>query len=84
MRNMANFSHDNLSSNPEFNFLNILSNSSAADDDNSFISSDSPYNYTDISCEYMCETDFIVNFSNHRNQRIFMDIEFTAEPFVFY
>ena len=65
---MANFSLDSLSNDPAFNFLNILSNCS--EDDNSFISTDSPYSCTEISCHYMCETEFTDKFSSLRNPTV--------------
>ena len=79
---MANFSLDNLSNNPAFNFLNVLSNCSA-EDDNSFISIDSPFNSTDISCQYMCEKEFTDKFSSLRKPSVLsLNIQSLASKFV--
>ena len=54
------FHYENLSNNPNFNFLNTLHNSLDSDNFNSFFSGDnneSPYDSLDIHCTYSSVTD---------------------------
>ena len=57
---MADFSSDSLSNNPNFDFVKILSQIHADDENKSdFVSSDSPYDLSEILCTYMSETELI-------------------------
>ena len=50
---MADFSSDSLSNNPNFDFVKILSQIHADDENKSdFVSSDSPYDLSEILCIY--------------------------------
>ena len=57
---MADFSSDSLSNNPNFDFVKILSQIHADDENKSdFVSSNSPYDLSEILCTYMSETELI-------------------------
>jgi hypothetical protein len=53
---MADFSLNNLASNPNYDFRNVINNS---DSTNKFVSNESPYSDVNIQCTYTNETDFI-------------------------
>ena len=63
---MANFSLDNLTNDPNFDFLHALMNRNS-DDDNDFLSTGSPYSSADFSCSYMCETQLIEKMKTRCN-----------------
>ena len=63
---MANFSLDNLTNDPNFDFLHTLMNRNS-DDDNDFLSTGSPYSSADFSCSYMCETQLIEKMKTRCN-----------------
>ena len=63
---MANFSLDNLTTDPNFDFLHTLMNRNS-DDDNDFLSTGSPYSSADFSCSYMCETQLIEKMKTRCN-----------------
>ena len=62
---MADFSLDNLSNNPKFDFLQtLLKEKDEADNFPNFSFADSPYDSSIISCNYMCENEFVTKYSN--------------------
>ena len=63
---MADFSLGNISNNPNFDFLQtLLKEKDEADNLPNFSFADSPYDSTNISCNYMCENEFISTFANN-------------------
>ena len=72
---MADFSLNNLSNNPSFNFLNTLKKH--ADEDKNvpdFTFNNSPYENTSFLCEYRSETDFLNKYKNqHAQTHSFID-----------
>ena len=59
------YSLDNFSNDPAFNFLNTISETTDADEDNKMYDfSDSPYNNCNILCSYMDETKFSCTYKN--------------------
>ena len=57
---MADFSSASLSSNPNFDFVKVLSQIHADDENKSdFVSSNSPYDLSEILCTYMSENELI-------------------------
>ena len=57
---MADFSSNSLSNNPNFDLVKILSQIHADDENKSdFVSSNSPYDLSEILCTYMSETELI-------------------------
>ena len=63
---MAEFLLNNLTTDPKFDFLNTIKSSAMSDekDDNDYISINSPYELSNITCNYKSETDFIQQFRN--------------------
>ena len=62
---MADFSYDNLSNNPKFDFVKQLHKTNLDDENEcNFISANSPYDSSVISCSYMCESDIIRKYRN--------------------
>ncbi len=57
-----NFSINSLSANPNFNFLNTLSSQDENDGDFEF--NDSPYQTSDIVCEYIDPVSYASSFKN--------------------
>ena len=68
---MADFSLNNLSNNPSFNFLNTLKKH-ADEDENvpDFTFNNSPYENTSFLCEYRSETDFLNKYKNQHKPTV--------------
>ena len=64
---MANFSLDNLTHDPSFDFMQKVLNQP---DDNDFVCNDSPYSSADFSCVYLSENQLSETISNHCNPSV--------------
>ena len=64
---MANISLDNLTHDPNFDFMQKMLNQP---DDNDFVCNDSPYSSADFSCVYLSENQLSETISNHCNPSV--------------
>ena len=69
MANLTDFSLNNLSTNPDFNLLNILSNRDGTNESD-FFNDESPYETANLTCEYIDPVTYSTNFKNFANVSI--------------
>ena len=80
MSNDPLFSLNNLSNDPNFNFINTISgNSDVEEEDSHFDFSDSPYFDRNISCNYMDETQY-VRLEKNNNKFSYMSLNIQSLP----
>ena len=80
MSNDPLFSLNNLSNDPNFNFINTISgNSDVEEEDSHFDFSDSPYFDRNISCNYMDETQY-VRLEKNKNKFSYMSLNIQSLP----